>query len=398
MQIFTAKQRLVYAYDRDNQPFMTIQHGAIRTGKTIINNYLWLKHVSQTAGNKFIMTGYTIPALKKNVLDEIENLFGIDCGLDRNNEFRLFGKTMCCFGGDDKESYKSMKGLTAYGWYGNEITLQHANTVDQAIKRCSGKGARIFWDTNPDSPTHPIKINYIDKSGQRLPNGRELVKAWHYRLDDNDKLDPQYRQMIKEATPSGVFYDRDVEGGWVAAEGIIYRDYSPDLVVERLPEMKNYFAGVDWGFEHYGVIVIFGEDHDGNIYLIDIVKEQYKDVDEFWVPEQKRFIEKYKGLTRYDFACDTARPEYVRKFSGRPADKAVIEGIAFVAAMMKQRKFFIFKPCQKKFEEEVYSYIWKQGAAKEEPMKESDDIMDAVRYAIYTIKGNPIICHNPVIF
>jgi len=389
LTLFTEKQRQVYIYDRDFEPEITILHGAIRTGKTVMNNWLWVKHVSKFRGKKFIMTGYTIPALKKNVLDEIESTFGIDCNLDRNNEFKLFGNTICCFGADDKDAYKAMRGLTAYGWYGNEITLQHKNTVDQAFKRCSGKGARIFWDTNPDSPTHPVKVNYIDKSGQKLDDGRVFVKAWHFRLEDNSFLDPVYIARIKEATPSGVFTDRDIEGLWVAAEGIIYRDYSPALVVDKLPEMKRYFGASDWGFEHPGVLIVFGEDHDGNDYIVEIVKEQYKDVDEFWKPEQLRLIKKYPGLSEYDFYCDSARPEYVKKFNGQNADKSVVEGIAFVSARMKGRKLFIYRPYQKLVEEEIYSYIWKPGSIKEEPIKTADDIMDAIRYGLYTDKNKP---------
>ena len=33
---------------------------------------------------------------------------------------------------------------------------------------------------------------------------------------------------------------------------------------------------------------------------------------------------------------------------------------------------------------EVYSYVWDDKNKKEQPAKENDDAMDAVRYALYT--------------
>ena len=52
---------------------------------------------------------------------------------------------------------------------------------------------------------------------------------------------------------------------WTVAEGAIYADYDSKIhVVDELPDMKRYFAGIDWGYTHYGSIVVVGEGVDGN--------------------------------------------------------------------------------------------------------------------------------------
>ena len=76
----------------------------------------------------------------------------------------------------------------------------------------------------------------------------------------NNKLSNEYIESIKMSTPSGMFYDRDIDGLWVSAEGVIYRDFNIKKHIKELPvreSIKRYFVGVDWGYEHHGVINLF---------------------------------------------------------------------------------------------------------------------------------------------
>lgn len=149
--------------------------------------------------------------------------------------------------------------FTAAGALLNEGTALHDSFVKEVISRCSYQGARILIDTNTENPAHSIKTDYIDKDGQMLDNGRLNIRAFHFTLFDNIFLDPEYIESIIASTPSGVFTDRDIYGLWVAAEGIVYKDFNKDRhyisskEFEKLNIVK-YFAAVDWGYEHFGVI------------------------------------------------------------------------------------------------------------------------------------------------
>ncbi len=106
-------------------------------------------------------------------------------------------------------------------------------------------------------------------------------------VDDNTFLNERYRENIKATTPSGMFYDRDINGLWCAAEGVVYKDFNQDvhyISESRLQEinMVKYFAGVDFGYEHYGAIIVIGEDDKGNFYLLEEHTKQFEEID-YWV-------------------------------------------------------------------------------------------------------------------
>lgn len=231
----TPKQIEILEFDIKYKPRLTILEGAIRSAKTTTNIFMFLNHIANFKKKKFIITGSSIASIKRNVLDDITRLFGIDTGLSLKNEFSILDNTIICFGADKSDSYKAMKGFTAYGWLGNEVTEHHLKSIDQAFKRCSGKGARIFWDTNPDDPDHPIKTDYIDKEPYYLSDGRLDIKTYHFVLDDNTKLNPEYIESIKRNTTPGMLYDRDILGLWVGQDEAIG-------AFETVPEWKCQYS------------------------------------------------------------------------------------------------------------------------------------------------------------
>jgi len=387
--MFSGKQRDIIQYDNKHRPIITILEGAVRSGKTYVNNFLWMMHVKEFKGRgvKFIMTGYTIPSLKSNVLDDISVMFNVDTSLDKNNTFKLFGNTIHCYGTDKVDSYKRMRGITAYGWYANEITLSHMNSVDQAVKRCSGEGFRMFFDTNPDHPQHPIKIDYIDKSDEVMSNGRIRVKSWHFILDDNTTLSGDYKENLKKSIPSGMWFDRDILGQWVAAEGMIHRDFNYDLHVipkDKAPkDFKEYIAGVDWGYNHPGVIGVYGI-LDGKYYRLYEIVERHKAPD-WWIEEALKIQSKHKGIVFY---ADPSRADLIEMWENAQlnierAENAVFEGLTTVGTQYKNNNVAIVKEHNANHLSEIFYYRWKD-SMKEEPIKEKDDSMDSERYVMHT--------------
>lgn len=94
-----------------------------------------------------------------------------------------------------------------------------------------------------------------------------------------------------------MFTERDIQGRWVAAEGIVYKDFKEKVHYVSLEEFdkKNivkYFAGVDWGYEHFGSIVVIAEDDQGNVYLCEEHSHQYYEIDD-WVKIAKEIKDRY---------------------------------------------------------------------------------------------------------
>lgn len=394
--LYTPKQIRILKRTRGEDWFMLINHGAVRAGKTILDNDLFLQElirVKQLATEDgvdepmYILGGVSSGTIQSNVLQEITNKYGIEFKFDKHNNFKLFGvKIIQTFTGTIA-GLRSIRGMTAYGAYINEASLANKEVFDEIIKRCSGTGARIIADTNPDHPEHWLKKDYID-------NPSKNILSFHFTLKDNTFLSERYIRNIIETTPSGMFTERGIFGLWTIGEGAIYSDFDEkNHVVNEgdVPwkEITKYYAGVDWGYEHWGGIVVIGETDDGTKYLVREYAAQHQDID-YWVEVAKKVIAEFGK--KIPFYCDSARPEHVNRFQdegfyAENANKAVLSGIESVAKGYKTNKLFIVRQRVKRFFDEVYQYVWNPKTG--EPVKQLDDIQDAVRYAIYSHETIP---------
>ena len=387
--VLTPKQDKVMSRVIGDDFFICGLHGAKRSGKTHVNNLIFmyeLTRVRKIADElgvdepMYILAGTSSTSIQNNILQELYNSFGIEPKYDRHGSFILAGVKVIQVYTGSIAGLKRARGFTAYGAYVNEASLANEEVFKEIISRCSGEGARILWDSNPDNPNHWLNTDYID-------NDDETIVDFRFKLDDNTFLSERYRQSIKSATPTGKFYDRDILGLWTVAEGAIYSDFDKDVHVIGKPkyDIAEYYAGVDWGYDHYGSIVILGDDTQGNTYIVDGIAEQYKEID-YWVERAKEFKEIYGDMTFY---ADSARPEHVMRFRREKlktinANKSVIAGIEEVAKRFKEERLFYIKDAIPRFEDEIYNYRWKQNSTKDEPVKEYDDVLDSIRYAIYS--------------
>jgi len=390
------KQQEVWDCYIEEQPKILICSGAKRAGKTFILILVFLAHISKykNMGLSFIIGGATQASIRRNILDDLEKILGKSLKLDKSNAIEIFGNKVYCFDGANADAWKKARGFTSAGGFLNEATALHDLFVKEVISRCSYPGARVLMDTNPENPAHSVKTDYIDNDGQRLENGQLNIKSFHFSLFDNIFLDPEYVESIVASTPSGMFTDRDIKGYWVAAEGIVYKDFNKDIHYITSDElnrvnMVKYWAGVDWGYEHPGVIVVIGEDDKGNLYLLEEHAAQHEEID-YWVNVAKGIKSRYGDILFY---CDSARPEHITRFKreklrARNADKAVLSGIEIVGKYFKTNALKVASDRVDLFKREVFMYVWNE--KKGEPVKQWDDCLDALRYAIYTEKGrNP---------
>lgn len=387
-RLYTPKQIEILKRTNTEDFFILGLHGAKRTGKTVINNDIFLRElirVRKIADNlkikepMYILAGVSSKTIQNNVLQEIYNRYQLDIKFDKHNSFTLFGvKVVQAFTGTIG-GLGGIRGMTAFGAYVNEASLANEKVFKEIISRCSGEGARIVFDTNPDNPEHWLKKEYIDSKS-------ENIISYHFELDDNTFLSPRYIQNIKESTPSGMFYDRDIRGLWVTGEGVVYSDFDSNkhfINDVSNVEFETYIAGVDWGYSHFGSIVVFGIDKLNNWYLLEEHAKQFKEID-YWADVALDIKARYGNI---NFYCDSARPEHVERFRRERirainADKSVLSGIEEVARLIKLGRFFVVSDKVKVFKKEIYNYVWDEKTGN--PVKENDDVMDSMRYAIYS--------------
>ena len=391
---YLAPKQLEVLHSYLNDDFgMMILTGAVRSGKTFIDNLLFIYELRRTArlakkhGDKhpqYILAGASSDSINKNVIISCMNQFGVEFKLDRHGHFHLFGVDITPVSTATMAGLKGARGFTSYGAYVNEATLGIEPVFQEILQRCSMPGSHIIVDTNPDNPQHWLKVDYIDKEDKKM---KKLV--YHFTIDDNTHLAPDYVERIKASTPSGMYYDRAIKGLCVTGEGAVYKDFDERKMVipdKDVPtSFHKYIAGVDWGYQHFGSIVVFGVDDADRWYLVEEYTEQYKEIG-YWTKIAHQLQKKYGR--DMPFYCDTARPEHIDHFKHNEINakygwKSVVSGISIVASLMKQGRFFVAQNAPMKFLEEIYNYRW-DDKAEDAVVKENDDCMDACRYAIAT--------------
>lgn len=386
---YTPKQIEILKACRNTDWFMLINHGAKRSGKTQLDNDLFIQElirVRKTADQlgidtpQYILAGYSLGNIQDNILTELSNKYGFEFKFDKFNNFTLFGVKVVQTSHGSISGLGRIRGMTAFGAYINEASLANQEVFDEIKARCSGPGARIIADTNPDHPEHWLLKDYIKSEAAG-------IMSFHFCLDDNTFLDPRYVKNIKESTPKGMFYDRGINGIWVSGEGVVYPDFDQNVHVITPEQAKQIifervFCGVDWGWEHWGAVVVIGV-KNGSYYIIEEHAAQHKYIKN-WIVVAKDIIKRYGDIPFY---CDPARTEHIAAFQDAGieaymANNRVLSGIEAVATLMTNKQFFIVYSKCPRFREEIYKYIWKKNTG--EPLKENDDVLCAIRYGIYS--------------
>lgn len=370
--------------------------GAVRAGKTYIDNLIFLYELMRVAKlakqlddkhPQFILAGASSGAIYNNVIAELSRQFGIDLKADKHNHYHLFGVDIVPVYTASIAGLTGARGFTAYGAYINETTLANREVFNEIRNRCSMEGSHIICDSNPDIPTHWLKTDYIDNKDPKAG-----IISYTFTIDDNTFLDKEYVESLKASKPKGMFYDRDILGLWVTGEGIVYQDFNKDTMViddSEIPEGLHYYCGVDWGYEHPNPILLLGDDDQGNTYVLRDYTKKHKFIN-YWVKIAQNLQDEFGS--NLIFYADSARPDNVNEFQAAGincinANKNVLPGIECVAQKMREGKFFIAESCSQGLMNEIYQYAWDENTGQ--PLRENDvrhnDRLDALRYAIYSI-------------
>ena len=378
--------------------FVNILEGSVRSGKTFISNLAWILFMLRSPGDTFLMSGESTDSLYRNTIADIIEILGQDRA--RYNESAKGGaqliitinnkrKICYCRGGSKTNDEGKIRGITTFGWYADEITLHHKTFVKQALSRMSGEGARAIWTTNPDSPYHFIKKEYIDKVKENE------YKHWHFTLDDNFSLNEEYKKNIKKAY-TGVFYQRFILGLWVLAEGIIYDMFSKEKhIVETVDRnYTEYYVSIDYGTQNATVFILWGK-YNNEWYAIKCYyysgrNNQIQKTDDQYYKDLENFLENI--IPKY-IVIDPSAASFIAlinqkgKYKVLPARNDVLPGIMKTGRALNEG-ILKFNDCCEEIFDEFSTYIWDEKAVlrgEDKPLKENDHTMDAIRYMVSTV-------------
>ena len=247
---------------------MNVAEGAVRSGKTVDNIFVFAHLLETTPDRLHLATGATGGTAKVTLGDC--GGFGLEAifrGRSRWHSYKgcdamtvstpTGEKTVLFIGGKNADAYKHIRGLSIGMWLATEINLHHPTFIREAFSRqLAASERRIFWDLNPDTPTAPIYRDYLDRyaamttSGQLSPH---FFNHERFTIFDNAAISPErLSEIIAQYEPGSLWYRRDIEGQRCAAEGMIYTRYadSPDAFSvsrEEVPPLSFASVGVDFG-------------------------------------------------------------------------------------------------------------------------------------------------------
>lgn len=396
---FSRKQKKILTWWLNESPYcdydMIIADGSIRSGKTVsmVDSFImWAQTCFR--GEAFIIAGRSVGSLKRNILRplfQILNAKGISYEYNRSeNIIRVGSNTFYCFGASNEASQDVLQGLTAAGGLADEAALFPQSFINQMIGRCSVEGSKVWMNCNPDSPYHHIKTDFIDKAEEKK------ILHLHFTLDDNLSLSEKVKERYKRMY-SGLWYKRFILGLWVMAEGIIYDMFSErNVYSDRLGlrgRSRRYIA-IDYGTSNPMVFLDILDDGDriwvDREYYYSGREKGIQKTDTEYLEDFKSFVgDEYPDMVLIDPSAASFKTLLRREgFRVKEADNEVNDGIRMVGMMLQTGKLLIHDSCEM-MKKEFASYVWDEKAAVErgveQPVKQNDHTMDALRYFIKTM-------------
>jgi hypothetical protein len=138
---------------------------------------------------------------------------------------------------------------------------------------------RIYSTTNPGGVGHAwYRARYLVPYQQRSETATRFIPA---TLTDNAFTNPEYRDILDHLTGRQKRAWRD--GDWDIAAGQFFTTFRRDVhVVDDFDDRRatEWFAALDYGFNHYTVALLGCNDNDGNLFVVD------EHAARGWVPER----------------------------------------------------------------------------------------------------------------
>jgi PBSX family phage terminase large subunit len=373
--------------------------GSIRSGKTTVMSLSFIMWAMETFdGLNFAVCGKTIQSLRRNVIGQLKMMLlsrGYRVEEHRSENYMVIRKgtkenTFYLFGGKDEGSQDLIQGITLAGVFFDEVALMPESFVNQATGRCSVDGSKYWFNCNPESPSHYIKTEWIDKITEK-----NMIRV-HFTMRDNPSLSAKvierYERMYK-----GVFYDRFIRGLWVIAEGLVYGMFDKEKNIfhgeyEYNPQ-SSYYLSIDYGTMNPFAVGLMELKNSGRVRML---REGHYSGREKGVTIDNEAYYKMIQEIAGDFPITSividpsaaAMKATIRKygeFTCTDGNNDVLNGIQEVTKYLNLGMLQIHESCVET-RKEFGAYAWDEKAVGEDRViKEYDHHMDLIRYFIYTV-------------
>lgn len=235
--------------------------------------------------------------------------------------------------------------------------------------RADNQFGHIWVTTTPKG-----KRNWVYEASQ-------LSTTFRATTMDNPHTSKEWVDMLLDRY-EGQFLQQELYAEFVSFEGLVYPqfDASKHLKTENLRRFVGFGLGLDEGYTNPAVILKIYEDTDGGYH----VAEEYYKTGKLQSEIIEENIRMAEGRDP-DIIADSSAAGLIAAlrnagFSNvQPRTGGVLEGIKRLQELFAHDKITIDPSCVNLIFE-LESYSWKDG--KDEPVKEFDHALDALRYYI----------------
>ena len=254
----------------------------------------------------------------------------------------------------------------------NEANLIRKTLFDQLAMRTTGK---IFLDWNPAD-----FVSWVYEVSDN-PNNKRIHSTYLHNLGNLSQMQIDIIEGYKNL-PDDFMWKVYGLGERGAAKEIIYTQWQ---ITDELPEGGDIFYGLDFGYVHPLALVKVCH-YQGANYVKQLLYKTGLTPSEI-SREVKDHISDRKPVY-----CDAAEPKSIEELyrsgiNAQAANKEVWAG----RLKVKSYPLFVHKD-SRDIIRELQSYKWrkdKNDNVIDEPVKENDDGLDAMRYAIFTHLHKP---------
>ena len=285
-----------------------------------------------------------------------------------------------------------------------ELTEDDWEKLTTRLRNGMGPYQQIIGDCNPAHPTHWLKRRIDRGACVCFPSThKDNPKLW----DGSGWTKEGKRYLATLDSLTGHRRARLLDGRWAASEGLVYPEFDAAVhVIQAMPagwESWRRIRSMDFGYVHPFVCQWWAIDGDGRMYLYREIYRAKRTTDD----HAAQINELSKGET-YEATVTDHDPD-VRGILAKAgiqtvlAEKNHIAGRDAVHARLRVQgdgrpRLYVLAGCTHEVDGDLYerkrptstlaefdSYVYPPGrdgkAEKEEPVKECDDGMDAMRYA-----------------
>lgn len=397
---------------------MSFWVGAVSAGKTFASLIAFLiALLAVKRGERVMIVGRTLHTVGNNIMRPLTDpaLFGpiatTIVWTPGASTAIILGRIVELVGAPTKLAVGNIQGSTLRLVYVDEATLIDREFFNMLETRLRVAGARLLATMNPASKNHYIRREYILNA-----KDHDLV-TFYLTMRDNPSLARAYVARMIRAF-SGLFFQRFILGLWTNAAGAIYDMFDPELHVipyEKMPPIQRVLCvAIDYGASHATSAVMLGitNEYDDRMRwtprLVLMDEWRFKADPEHGIArmapsDMARDIVKWLNQDHTPNS-EIVRPQFIFvdpsaagfreelnrvRVRNMEADNDVEPGISDVSSLLAQGRLIITDRCTGVLEE-ITEYSWdakKQAAGEDEPIKENDDSVDAMRYAIRSTKA-----------